>query len=782
MKKEKFKKKCLLAGILFTMALAPVITDGGSIADMGITAQAAEKKYKYYVDKDGVLLYCNYKGEFYLPDSVSAIEKDALDESDITAFKVSAANRYFTTIDGVLFSKDGKRLVRVPSGRAGSYTVPGRVTGIAQNAFRNCRKISSVHIPESVKVVGSHCFEGCKGLKKIKLPSGLTRLGEGMFQYCSSLKKLEIPQKVEKIGILAFYGCSSMESISLPSKLESIPRGAFEACTSLKKICLPEELKEIGAGAFNDCTSLASIEFNQKLEYIREEAFKNCTSLEELVLPDSMEALSEYSFKNCTSLKNVYIPKSLEEISLKAFEDSAEAFYVDQENEKYSSLDGVLFNKDQTELIRYPYSKKGDYQIPESVEKLNEAFTGCIGLETVTVPEKIKTLSIGGFFCSSVKKLVLPASLNRLYDAGCVESLKKLEEVEISPENKKFAVFDRALYSKDLKVLYLYPQGAKGTVTFPKEAEQLPYISPDNQAESFKVEKGSKYFASDNGVLTDLEKTCVHAIPAKMTSYTLGRKMRNVEAFRDAKPYLSELEAFKVKRGNDSFKAVDGVLFNRSLSQLIEYPNAKKGEFTISGKVSSIWDKEAFSYNSGLTCLKIASGLEECDLPFVNCPNLTELYINDAALREAELYFQGSTKLEKLEISSYLENLEVDLSPQCKERLTIYACSKTRAEKIAKEEGIPFKSIGKNPGRVKNVSVHPFIDPKYVQIRWSQVANADGYEIYVENGKIKDFPDPGKIKTEIYVGVHQMELNIRAYINVNGRKIYGESSRVVYPD
>lgn len=781
MGKKGFQKKCLAAGILFALAAAPAAAGCFQNVDCGITVHAAEKKIQ--VNKYGVLTDCKINGNLYLPDSISAIDKHGLDSARVTAFQVPGNHSSFRTMEGVLFSKDGKKLIRVPSERTGSYTVPAGVTAIAQNAFRNCGKIKSISIPESVTVIGSSSFSGCKSLESVNLPSRLTRLCGEMFYDCYSLKSISIPSGVTRLGKSAFANCYSLANVALPSRLEEIPDNAFRNCAALREVRLPEKLQVVGDEAFRNCTSLASISFNKKVEYIRGKAFLGCSSLEKLSLPDSLEEISYYSFGDCTNLKQVFIPDSLEKIPDTAFDCSAQAFYVDRKNVKYSSQDGVLFNKDKTKLIQYPYSKEGDYQMPDSVEKIDEsAFASCVGIGAVTISPEITTLSLNIFQNSSVTELVLPESVTKLDALYSGETLSHLKEVVLSGKNEAFAVYNKALYTKDLKTLCIYPQGAGGTMKFPKEAKELNYISANNQAEHFEVEKGSESFAADDGVLTNFKKTKVLLVPAKLSSYTLGRDIRKVSAaFSSAKPYLSSLEYFKVKKGNDYFKAVDGVLFDKSGSTLVEFPNAKEGKYTISRNVNYIQNKDAFSYASGLSRLNISSGMKDCRLYFRDCPKLTGIYVNDASLRKASLYFYGSTKPEKMGFSSYLVSTKLYFEPQCREKLTIYACSGTKVEQLAKKQEIPFVSIGYVPARLKNVSLKAYYSPNRVLLSWSGDPNVAGYEIYTENGRIRDIKNCNVTQADIYVGTrYYTELYVRSYSYIKGKKVYGASSRVVY--
>lgn len=101
------------------------------------------------------------------------------------------------------------------------------VTSIGNDAFFNCRKVTSITIPNSVTSIGDYAFYGCSSLASIDIPNSVTSIGEYVFSDCNSLTSITIPNSVASIGSSAFSGCSSLASITIPNSVTNIGDGAF---------------------------------------------------------------------------------------------------------------------------------------------------------------------------------------------------------------------------------------------------------------------------------------------------------------------------------------------------------------------------------------------------------------------------------------------------------------------------------------------------------------------------------------------------------------------------
>ena len=92
------------------------------------------------------------------------------------------------------------------------------VTGIGDEAFKDCTDVTAFFLPESITSIGSYAFENCSGLREMLLPDGLTRIGEGAFWKCTGLVSMTIPAAVSSIGSCAFYKCTALDSLIILGK------------------------------------------------------------------------------------------------------------------------------------------------------------------------------------------------------------------------------------------------------------------------------------------------------------------------------------------------------------------------------------------------------------------------------------------------------------------------------------------------------------------------------------------------------------------------------------
>ncbi len=192
-------------------------------------------------------------------------------------------------------------------------------------------------------------------------------------------------------------------------------------------VTVPDGVEIIGEDAFKDCDFIVSVDLPKGLYKIEGDAFTNCEGLKEINLPESLEDIDMNAFENCKSLKAIDIPKNVNFVSGCSFCgcDSLEKITVDKENQFYTAIDNVLFNKDKTELIKYaPAKKEKSYCVPQGVfEIVYDAFRDSSSLEQVTVPEGVEIIYPSVFEnCKDLRNVTLPESLYFLgYSAfeGC---------------------------------------------------------------------------------------------------------------------------------------------------------------------------------------------------------------------------------------------------------------------------------------------------------------------------------------------------------------------------
>ena len=139
-----------------------------------------------------------------IPPNVSSIGLAAfvegLSESSLTEIKVDPENPYFSEKDGVVFSKDGTKLIVFPSGRSGDYQIPDGTVSVGDYAFYYCVNVSSITVPGSVRSLGEGAFGNCSSLTKAVLKEGLEEIGEYAFQSSSGIRDIIIPASVKSVG------------------------------------------------------------------------------------------------------------------------------------------------------------------------------------------------------------------------------------------------------------------------------------------------------------------------------------------------------------------------------------------------------------------------------------------------------------------------------------------------------------------------------------------------------------------------------------------------------
>ena len=344
-----------------------------------------------------------------------------------------------------------------------SVIIENGVTSIGGGVFEYCTSLISVTIPNSVTSIGDSAFFGCTSLTSVTIPNSVTSIGDSAFYNCTSLTSVTIPNTVTSIGDSAFYNCTSLTGVTIPDSVTSIGGGVFEYCTSLISVTIPNSVTSIGRSAFSNCTSLKSVTIPNSVTsigdyafyvcYFTSENFVNNSNVEldysskptivdtdaggfcikdnelvnmrptyaigEVTIPNSVTSIDDDAFDSCINLKSVTIPDSVTNIGNKAFYNckSLTSIEVSDNNGNYSSVDGILFNKDKSELITYPAGKAdSEYAIQNSVASIGDsAFENCTCLTSVTIPDSVTSIGDGAFaFCTSLASVTIPDSVTSI--------------------------------------------------------------------------------------------------------------------------------------------------------------------------------------------------------------------------------------------------------------------------------------------------------------------------------------------------------------------------------
>lgn len=165
---------------------------------------------------DGAFAGCFSLSSLTLPTGLTSIGDGAFSGcAALATFDVSEENRFFRSVDGVLFTKDGKTLVRYPADKAATeYAIPDGVETIAPGAFEYCAALTAISIPDGVVEIGDMAFNGCKSLESLTLPDGVKPIGEYALTECDALRTVRTGDGLETIGRRAF-GVGGKQAVAL---------------------------------------------------------------------------------------------------------------------------------------------------------------------------------------------------------------------------------------------------------------------------------------------------------------------------------------------------------------------------------------------------------------------------------------------------------------------------------------------------------------------------------------------------------------------------------------
>ena len=305
-------------------------------------------------------------------------------------------NEAFVDEWGVKYSKDGRKLLRVPETLSGSYSVKEGTRIICNHAFWHCNSLSDIVIPSSVTSIGDRAFHWCLSLSDIVIPSSVTSIGDRAFEHCRSLSEIVIPASVTSIGSGAFSFCRSLSDIVIPDSVTSIGNGAFNYCSSLKYISIPKSVICLNGNPFYnwdgklECLSPNficedDVLFNKGKSKII--SFRN-QNIESYVIPTSVTSIGDNAFTVCRSLSKIVIPSSVTSIGSGAFSFCR-------------SLSDIIIPTSVTSIgdnaFRY-CSSLSDIVIPSSVTSIgSDAFSYCRSLSEIVIPSSVTSIGSGAF-------------------------------------------------------------------------------------------------------------------------------------------------------------------------------------------------------------------------------------------------------------------------------------------------------------------------------------------------------------------------------------------------
>ncbi len=269
-----------------------------------------------------------------------------------------------------------------------SIVIPDSITNIGYQAFYYCSNLTSITIPNSVKTIGNFAFSNCTGLTSISLPDGVTTIGEDAFSYCRKATSITLSNSLTIIPKYAFTCCESITSITIPDSVTTIEATAFGSCIKLASITLPDSLVYIEYAFGNTAYYNNSSNWDNGVLYIDNYliATKQDRINGNFIIKDGTKVISKTAFTGCSNLTSITIPDSVINIGSSPFWNCTALtnIMVDANNQYYTSVNGVLYDKDIETIIHYPVGKTGNCVIPRSVKSISDyAFRSCSSITDV---------------------------------------------------------------------------------------------------------------------------------------------------------------------------------------------------------------------------------------------------------------------------------------------------------------------------------------------------------------------------------------------------------------
>ncbi len=497
--------------------------------------------------------------------------------------------------------------------------------------------ITEVVIEDGVTSIGRYAFCNLWKLEMVTIPDSVTSIGMSAFGWCSNLREITIPANVTSIGDQAFVYCSALESVTIGESVENIGRTAFSHCSALTAVTIPNSVTNIGESAFYNCTALTELNLGSGIKTMGNYAFSWCTALKELNLRSGIETIGNSAFYGCSALTAVEIPKSVVSIGSMAFRycDALYEITVEDGSESYSSSDGVLFDKNKTELVQYPSAKsETEYSVPSTVQKMDDwAFYHASNLESVTMPESVEYIGERAFSnCSAITEITIPKNVAEI-GGGAFAWCGSLNEITVVNGNAYYCASDGILFSKDKTMLVAYPAG-KGDAS---------YAVP-----SSVTEIGAYAFAG----CYDIEAIEMVEGLETIGSYAFY-SCRSVENF-DIPSSVTEIGsyAFAYCISLESIEIPEGV---SEISEWMFYRCTALKSVVIPNSVAAI-GTYAFYHCESLTSIEIPSGVTKLFYgTFENCVALTQVTIPVSVTAIANSAFSGCESLSDVYYAGTLE-------------------------------------------------------------------------------------------------------------------------------
>ncbi|MBR0486505.1 MAG: leucine-rich repeat protein [Treponema sp.] len=438
-----------------------------------------------------------------------------------------------------------------------------------------------------------------------------------------------------------------------PSVTKENFSAVIAALTENSTIVVTGELSESDLTAIATAIKKSSYKVNLDLSQttgltsIPDSTFRDCSKLSGISIPDSVTTIGKAAFFGCTSLTSIT---------------------VDSNNANYSSIDGVLFNKDATAIITYPAGKQSDsYTIPDSVTSISDqAFLFCTSLASVTIGNSVTSIGDSAFYgCDSLSSVTIPDSVTSI-GGSAFYFCKSLSSVIIS--DSVTTIGEGAFASCKSLTSVTIPDSVTtiGSTTF-SGCTSLSSVTIPDSVTSIGT-RAFEYCTSLSSVtIPDSVTSIVNYTFKECTSLSSVTIPDSVTSIGYASfSYCTSLTTITVDSNNAYYSSIDGVLFNKAATTIITYPEGKQSAaYTIPDSVTSI-GQYAFYQPSALSSVTIPDSVTYIgDYAFYFCKSLSSVTIPDSVTSIVDHTFCNCTSLSSVTIGNSVTSISSSAFYDC---------------------------------------------------------------------------------------------------------------------
>ena len=539
---------------------------------------------------------CDSLKSFTLPASVEVMEPGVWSGCAVLeGVEVEAGNEHFISIDGAVYSKDGKLLYYCPSTKTGVFTIEEGTQVILENAFGYCDKLTDIRFPDTVTEIQDYAFRDCVGLTEITLGNGVETVGEYAFSACENLTILTFGPNVKRIDRNLCY-------VSPGSPIEHV--------------YFTGDAPEFDERTFYRMS--ASVYYPAGNETWNDDIFKT----------DKGE-IQTYGGNDIT-----WKPYDVNTMTADGTLDGGISWQLDESGKLTISGTGAMPDFEGTAPWHDYCREITSVDISEGITSIGAySFAGCQRLADVKVSGSVKTIGVGAFSrCSSLQQIEIPSSVTAIGEGGFYKS----GLVSITIPDSVTEIGDTCFYQCAALRQVRLSAGMSGIST--------DMLGDCDALEEVYIPEG----------ITSIGEMALYDCDA-LEEITLPASL---ETYADAAiSNCGSLVEIHVASGNQNFESVDGVLYSKDGTVLHCYPAGRAGKYTISEGTKTI-DYAAFAGSDGLSGISLPKSLEEIGpYAFVYCGNLPEVTVGDQVHTVGEYAFYGCNKLVKIHLGSGLKEI-----------------------------------------------------------------------------------------------------------------------------